>query len=184
MIIKSRVVEFLDLSSSTKRCDFIPKQKIWYKYRANIYPTYIFSNSLIFTVAFPATTKRASRSRSATLTDGKEIHREESGIRERKGSERKGRMEDLEALRKQIATTEVQLTELKHQLAALEERDATTSTTEDGGGLLETEKDLSGIPNGSKWPLSPEEYMRYGRQMIVPQVGIQGMDTCPPCLLL
>ncbi len=32
---------------------------------------------------------------------------------------------------------------------------------------------------GGRWPLRGEEYRRYGRQMIVPSVGIQGIYFPP-----
>lgn len=72
------------------------------------------------------------------------------------------------SLRTEIAATEAQLTKLKRELsdaeeAALKARSQHTTTT------TEAESTTRG-----KWPLSGEEYRRYGRQMIVPQVGLQG----------
>ncbi|KAH8602616.1 hypothetical protein B0O99DRAFT_498519 [Bisporella sp. PMI_857] len=67
-----------------------------------------------------------------------------------------------EALRKQIQDTEEQLHALRDQLAQLEAYNSTESATQDLS-ISET-----------KWPLSSEEYRRYGRQMIVPSIGIQG----------
>lgn len=67
-----------------------------------------------------------------------------------------------EALRKQISETENSLRELKEQLAQIEARE-NVPRVED----LQT--------NDQKWPLSAEEYKRYGRQMIVPSIGIQGI---------
>lgn len=71
--------------------------------------------------------------------------------------------ESAEALRKQIAATEEQLNILKaqlHELDARNTRDESTSHDQ---------------PLESKWPLSQDEYKRYGRQMIVPNIGIQGI---------
>jgi adenylyltransferase/sulfurtransferase len=68
-----------------------------------------------------------------------------------------------EALRAQIAATESQLQTLKSQLAEIEEKE----NAETNGTDPVTQ---------SKWPLSQEEYKRYGRQMIVPGVGIQGLS--------
>ncbi|RAH39970.1 HesA/MoeB/ThiF family protein [Aspergillus brunneoviolaceus CBS 621.78] len=74
-------------------------------------------------------------------------------------------MEDLEqtcaSLRAQIAATEAQLAGLKRELqvaeqAALNSQSQHTDTEE------------------RRWPLLAEEYRRYGRQMIVPQLGVQG----------
>lgn len=67
------------------------------------------------------------------------------------------------ALRKQIAETEEQLKSLRAQLYDLETPDTTERSTSHDQ------------PSESKWPLSQDEYKRYGRQMIVPNFGIQGM---------
>jgi adenylyltransferase/sulfurtransferase len=76
-----------------------------------------------------------------------------------------------QALREQIAATEARLQKLKDELAQVEASDAARYLN----GLS-----LNGGPvtpqNGSaKWPLLNEEYQRYGRQMIVPSIGIQGL---------
>lgn len=85
-----------------------------------------------------------------------------------------------EALKKQIVETESQLARLKARLASLEavnalenikledkSNDVTHENEGEKGGVDEKEGD-------KKWPLSAEEYKRYGRQMIVPNVGLQG----------
>jgi adenylyltransferase/sulfurtransferase len=73
-----------------------------------------------------------------------------------------------EVLRSQIATTEEELRRLREQLAAVEAKEA-----EDLNQLSLQEK--PGLVTQGKWPLELEEYRRYGRQMIVPNVGIQGI---------
>lgn len=72
------------------------------------------------------------------------------------------------ALRKQITATEECLKSLKEQLASVEAQSS-------------VENSLSGLVVGGpspvtqgRWPLSSEEYKRYGRQMIVSNIGIQG----------
>lgn len=70
-----------------------------------------------------------------------------------------------ESLRKQIAATEDELKRLKEQLACVE--------AQDGLEGLHLASDDPVIER--KWPLSAEEYRRYGRQMIVPSIGIDGM---------
>lgn len=78
-----------------------------------------------------------------------------------------------EALKQQIAATEKELRSLKDQLARVEAQahDATKSAVE--------EPEKRSPVTQRKWPLSQEEYKRYGRQMIVPNVGIQGMNNEP-----
>jgi adenylyltransferase/sulfurtransferase len=74
----------------------------------------------------------------------------------------------VEALRNQIADAERQLQKLKEQLAKVESRGEA-----EGQNSQPHEK---GLESGAskKWPLTAEEYTRYGRQMIVPTVGIGG----------
>jgi adenylyltransferase and sulfurtransferase len=77
-----------------------------------------------------------------------------------------------DALRNQIAATEKQLQKLKDQLAGLESLDKAESQPlqpcEDG------QLQESGNGDIPKWPLTQEEYNRYGRQMIVSSIGIKG----------
>lgn len=77
-------------------------------------------------------------------------------------------------LREQIARAEEELQNLKAQLAQAEaqEREREQQKPEGGGGVV----------NGSawKWPLKAEEYDRYGRQLILPNVGIQGQTILVP----
>ncbi|KAI9814817.1 MAG: Urmylation protein [Pycnora praestabilis] len=75
----------------------------------------------------------------------------------------------IETLRDQIVGLERQLAELKAQLAQAE----TQADTDRSGSISPPE--TASLPNGQcKWPLAPEEYRRYGRQMIMPEVGLQG----------
>lgn len=82
-------------------------------------------------------------------------------------------MDNLEdtcaSLRAQIAATEAQLAGLKRELETAEKAAAETK------GQHSTNSASS--ENGTKkrdWPLLDDEYRRYGRQMIVPQLGLQG----------
>ncbi|KFZ13015.1 hypothetical protein V502_06815 [Pseudogymnoascus sp. VKM F-4520 (FW-2644)] len=74
---------------------------------------------------------------------------------------------DAGALRQLILATELRLENLKNELAEVERRGSPNRLSEEGPDELESLKD-------NKWPLTPEEYLRYGRQMIVPSIGIQG----------
>jgi adenylyltransferase/sulfurtransferase len=73
-----------------------------------------------------------------------------------------------EALRNQIANAERQVQKLKERLADVESRGKA-----EGQNSQPHEK---GLDSGAskKWPLTAEEYTRYGRQMIVPTIGIEG----------
>ena len=79
-------------------------------------------------------------------------------------------MDNLErtcaSLRAQIAATETQLAGLRRELESAEKAAIDTKkhdATDENKGHGER-----------PWPMLNEEYRRYGRQMIVPQLGIQG----------
>lgn len=80
--------------------------------------------------------------------------------------------QSADALRRQITVTEEELRRLKEQLAAVEAQEV--------GDLrgLSLQDGPSPVTQG-RWPLSSEEYKRYGRQMIVPNIGIQGSSIVP-----
>jgi hypothetical protein len=80
--------------------------------------------------------------------------------------------QSADALRRQIAATEEELRKLKTQLATVEANENINGVEKSLQGL---EVDDAGLVTQGKWPLSAEEYKRYGRQMIVPSVGIQGI---------
>lgn len=74
-------------------------------------------------------------------------------------------------LRSQITRVEAELAKLKEQLAKLGA----------GPGEGPATKPDSTPPSDWKWPLSQAEYDRYGRQLLIPSVGVQGMeDRNPP----
>jgi len=81
--------------------------------------------------------------------------------------------EKAAALREQITAAALKLHSLKAELANLEAQDV----SEKLGKLKATDENESHVTQG-KWPLSSEEYKRYGRQMIVPNIGIQGWFAC------
>ncbi|KAL4894732.1 Molybdopterin-synthase sulfurtransferase [Aspergillus ambiguus] len=80
-------------------------------------------------------------------------------------------MDDLEktcaSLREQISATETQLAGLKR---ALEEAERAAAHTKAHSADNEDNRD----EKPRRWPLLDEEYRRYGRQMIVPQLGLPG----------
>lgn len=71
-------------------------------------------------------------------------------------------------LRQQIARAEAELQALKEQLAQIESAQETQGA--ETNGAEETAE--------WKWPLSAAEYERYGRQLILPNVGINGTLIC------
>lgn len=71
------------------------------------------------------------------------------------------------SLRAQIAATETDLAKLKREL---QDAEAAASAVKVPNGINGETKDN----RKRTWPLLAEEYRRYGRQMIVPQLGLQG----------
>ena len=110
----------------------------------------------------------------------------------------------IQRLQQQVQATESQLQHLKKELrkAELEAEEARQIEEAYRGGfpaewigetlsvLQHSDQDTivpeilhrSGAPNGSsapqlmpsRWPLSKDEYQRYGRQMIMPEIGLHG----------
>ena len=82
-------------------------------------------------------------------------------------------MENLErtcaSLRAQITATETRLAGLRRELESAEKAAIDTRKQEDAK-TEEKHEDRE----ARTWPLLAEEYRRYGRQMIVPQLGLQG----------
>jgi adenylyltransferase/sulfurtransferase len=74
------------------------------------------------------------------------------------------------SLRAQIAATEAQLAGLKRELASAQETAAADSNGVEGSDSNQHDQ----AKTESRWPLLQEEYKRYGRQMIVSQVGLEG----------
>jgi adenylyltransferase/sulfurtransferase len=75
-----------------------------------------------------------------------------------------------DALRNEIANTEKQLQDLKEKLREIEEQSKADDQPQDH--VLDKASSQSDPP---KWPLTQEEYARYGRQMIVSSIGITGV---------
>lgn len=90
-------------------------------------------------------------------------------------------MEDLlksrEFLQQQIATTEAQLSQLNAALERTEQQIAagrpTTATTTTNKPETVNKGEVPSEQN-RRYPLEQDEYRRYGRQMIVDQIGLDG----------
>ena len=78
----------------------------------------------------------------------------------------------IEEVKSQIAEHERQLLDLRRELNLITEHtsalDVTCDTLEDSNPSSPT------TSKEWRWPLSAEEYIRYGRQMILPEIGLQG----------
>lgn len=76
-------------------------------------------------------------------------------------------MENAESLRRKIRETEQELARLKEELREVE-------TVDKRNGHSRESADKPSDGTSWKWPLPPEDYERYARQLIIPQVGVQG----------
>jgi adenylyltransferase/sulfurtransferase len=88
------------------------------------------------------------------------------------------------SLKRQILEAEEQLANLREQLQKVELTITLKKPPFEGHSESSThgnyEKDGKTYHGSeTKWPLSSEEYKRYGRQMIVPSIGIQGIYQHP-----
>lgn len=84
----------------------------------------------------------------------------------------------VETLRSQIIRLENQLADLKVKLV-----EAETSIPHMGGSLCsdirEKEFAISNLDERGRWPLDTDEYKRYGRQLIMPEIGLKGLSLYP-----
>ena len=86
----------------------------------------------------------------------------------------------VETLRFEIATLEAQLTHLRTQLAEAESSDASKivpNPSESVSCCADNEPAPPVAPEQTcewGWPLDADDYKRYGRQMIMPEIGLKG----------
>lgn len=100
------------------------------------------------------------------------------------------REDEIHRLRTEIFDREAELTLLKTRLRRVESQDvpADDKTTVPSGrtvtppdyvalgpGLITSGQDATS--SSWRWPLSRAEYQRYGRQMITPEIGLEGEPT-------
>ena len=76
-------------------------------------------------------------------------------------------MDNVEELRRRIRETEQELVRLREELTQAETGEQTKGIS---GGSASQSVDATPW----KWPLSPEDYERYARQLIISQVGVPG----------
>ena len=82
-------------------------------------------------------------------------------------------MDDIDLLRRQILDKEAELASLRSRLG-----EAETLTTDKKPEHLLSSPDDQPANTEWKWPLRADEYERYGRQLLIPEVGVKGA-ACP-----
>ncbi len=89
----------------------------------------------------------------------------------------------IDSLEAEIASLETRLQTLKIQLAnaqSLEAAEASAQQSHDGPQDRPTNTSYPSLVGDDisakvwKWPLQPEEYRRYSRQLVVPEIGLGG----------
>lgn len=87
----------------------------------------------------------------------------------------------VETLRSQIIRVENQLADLKVKL--VEAETSAPAISHLGGpsrsDLRGKEDAISKLDNRGGWPLDTDEYKRYGRQLIMPEIGLKGLFLYP-----
>lgn len=87
-------------------------------------------------------------------------------------------MDTIGNIRRKILETEQELARLRDELHQAE---AAEQTKLDSGPLRDEPAAAAGDA-AWKWPLSEQDYERYARQLIIPQVGVPGvlLSACFP----
>lgn len=87
----------------------------------------------------------------------------------------------VETLRSQIIRLENQLAHLNVKL--VEAETSASAILHPGGSsnsdITEKEAALSKFDEHGRWPLDADEYKRYGRQLIMPEIGLKGLFLYP-----
>ena len=83
----------------------------------------------------------------------------------------------IEELKFRIIEVESQLSNLRKELEKAESRKEVLSTThsELAGDWSAGSSLVANASARKPWPMHADEYMRYGRQMIMPEIGLQGV---------
>ena len=89
-------------------------------------------------------------------------------------------MDEIDGLKRQIQDKEAELERLRSRLHAAE-----GLTAAEGLGQEQkpepppSTRDDQPKNTEWKWPLLTDEYERYGRQLLIPEVGVKGATTLP-----
>lgn len=78
-----------------------------------------------------------------------------------------------ETLRSQIIRLENQLADLKIKLVEAE-TSASAILHLSGSEISKKQATISKLEEHGRWPLDTDEYKRYGRQLIMPEIGLKG----------
>ena len=88
-----------------------------------------------------------------------------------------GAVGSIESIRTRIFSLESELLDLRHQLATAEDLAHENALPVPGESLQCNDQEKPATADW-KWPLAADEYSRYGRQMILPEIGLQGEKVC------
>ena len=88
---------------------------------------------------------------------------------------------DLESADAKVDALEIQLAEAKAK-AACHPPIQSNTTTSTSISRANVRVDNASSNGESSWPLQPDEYTRYGRQLIIPEVGLEGWHVPLSCV--
>ena len=80
----------------------------------------------------------------------------------------------VETLRSQIIRLENQLADLKIKLLQVEEEISAPTHLNSKPDNMIQQTAISKLEEYGRWPLDTDEYKRYGRQLIMPEIGLKG----------
>ena len=82
-------------------------------------------------------------------------------------------MDEIDVLKRQILDKETELASLRSRLREAERITTDIAPSQEPELLLPNSDDQPTHPDW-KWPLRADEYERYGRQLLIPEVGVKG----------
>lgn len=84
----------------------------------------------------------------------------------------------LESARSRVIALEARLAEAESGHASINGDEFSTKIYQPIDQPSSSKTHLLEVGEDVKWPLHPEEYTRYGRQMIMPEIGLEGSPAC------
>ena len=81
-------------------------------------------------------------------------------------------------LKLRIQEAELYLSDLKIQLERAETKSESPSPSHSlaGGNWPTRTPQVTNTTTGKPWPMHADEYTRYGRQMVMPEIGLKGLS--------
>ena len=85
---------------------------------------------------------------------------------------------DLDFAWSRVTALEARLARAESGLASTNGNDSSARINHPRDPHASSDRHFPEVGEDRKWPLHPEEYKRYGRQMIMPEIGLEGWLAC------